>query len=604
MRSFFASLKKKKDLNGNHSDSRFDVEQKHILSLRARTIPTFTQMRYIPQYLTDGERFLVRIMLLALVASLLVIGIRWWQNSIVWTPKEGGAYTEGLVGFPRFINPVLTIGSNTDSDLASALFPGLVKIDGNDTVVPDLAESYEISEDSKTYTFVMRENLKWDDGEPLTIDDVLFTFQLIQDSSYGSPWGYTFRDVTFERVDDRTLKATLKNPSILYIRYLTIGILPQHRFLDIIPANFALTEDNLRPTGAGPYKFDSLIRSRSGEIRSMTLVRNDLYHGERPFLDELRFRFYPDITSALEALKNREIQGTPFVPPWYADETATIKNIDKDKHLIVPQVTALFFNLKNDLFDKKDFRRALILATDREQIIREVTNGHALISEGPFAPGFIGFAPDLAPRPRIQAEAEQLLDSVGFKRGEDGMRKRGDGNLRLVITTIDQEPYPQIAEIIKSNWQDLGIEVEIQLADPGRLSQDVLKPRRYDLLLYSELFDETLDPYAFWHSSQSLDPGLNFSTFINKKADALLEDSRTEWSREKRTANYQEVQRIIADEIPAIFLYTPIYDYLTRDNIKNVTTGNLAKPHDRFNFISSWYKETTPVLKNSLENEE
>lgn len=600
MRSFFTFLKRKQS-NGQSADqqSKLHIEKQQVLSLTSRRIPSATQLRYLPEYLNANERFLIRFFALIAIACLMIIGIRYWQQQIVWIPKEGGVYTEAMVGFPRFINPVLSIGNNTDSDLTNLFFPGLMTFDETNEIIPDLAESYEVSEDAKTYTFTLRENLKWDDGEPLTIDDVLFTFNLIKDENYVSPWNYTFRNTTFERIDDRTLKVTLESSYILFIRYFTIGILPAHRFIDISPSNFLLVEDNTRPTGAGPYKFKSLVRSRSGEIRSMTLERNPFYHQDQPLLEELRFRFYADTTTALEAVRNREAQGIAFVPPWFDAEQRDIAHTE-EKPLILPQVTALFFNLKNDIFDKKDFRRALILGTDRVGITESVSGSRALISEGPFAPGFIGYDPSLSTRPRIVDEANQLLDSAGFTRGDDGMRKRGDNALRLVITTLAQEPYTQIAEIIQQNWNELGIEVEVQLIEPGRFTQDVLKPRRYDVLLYGELFDQTLDPYAFWHSSQSLDPGLNYSNFINKRVDTLLEQSRKEWSKEKRAENYQEIQRILADELPAIFLYTPIYQYQIPEDLRGLQTGNLSAAAERFNSLPDWYTKTKPVLRSSL----
>lgn len=602
MRSFFTFFKRKKQEKEKDSStfSKFYIEKKQVLSLTSRRIPTATQLRHLPEYLTNNERFLIRFFSLLIVASVLVVGIRFWQNNIIWIPRDGGVYTEALVGFPRYINPVLAIGNNTDSDLTSIFFPGLVTLDENDRVIPQLAENYEVNENSTMYTFTLKENLKWDDGEPLTIEDVMFTFKLIQDSSYVSPWNYTFQNVKFEQVDDRTITATLDDPSILFIRYFTIGILPAHRYIDVPPSNFLLIEDNTRPTGAGPYKFKSLIRSRSGEIRSMTLEKNPYYFDEQAHLEEIRFRFYPDISVALDAVRNREAQGIAFVPPWYNEEQRDISHT-VEQPLVLPQVTALFFNLKNDLYDKKNFRRALILGTDRVEITDRVAGSEALISEGPFTPGFIGFAPDLAPRPQIVSEAESLLDEVGYKRGDDGIRKNGDNNLRLVITTLDQDPYPQIADVIKENWEVLGIEVEVQLVEPGRFTQDVLKPRRYDLLLYGELFDQTLDPYAFWHSSQALDPGLNYSYFVNKKVDTLLEESRKEWSLEKRTENYQEVQRIIADELPAIFLYTPVYQYQVPQKLQGQRTGNIVSASERFNNISRWYTKTKPVLSSSLE---
>jgi peptide/nickel transport system substrate-binding protein len=173
--------------------------------------------------------------------------------------------------------------------------------------------------------------------------------------------------------------------------------------------------------------------------------------------------------------------------------------------------------------------------------------------------------------------------------------------LRLVITTVDQDPYPAMAEIIKQNWNELGIEVEIQTVELGRLSQDVLKPRRYDLLLYGELFDQTLDPYAFWDSSQALDPGLNFSIYVNKQVDSLLEANRKEWSREKREERYQQVQRIIADDLPAIFLQTPQYHYIIPSSLHGVREGDLLTSSDRFINVAYWYTKTVPVLKSSVE---
>lgn len=577
------------------------MEQRHILGLRqGRKIPTLTQLKYIPSYFSDNERFIIKSLSLLVVASLLVIGIRLWQKHIVWIPKNGGTYTEGLVGAPRFINPVLAIGTTSDMDLTELVFPGLVKTNDQNKIVTDLAEKFSISDDNKTYTFTLKKNLKWDDGETLTIDDVMFTYQLVQDQNYASPWKSTFSNVTFAKVDDHTIKATLKNPSALFLAYFTLGILPSHRFQDIQPQNFLLLEDNTRPTGSGPFRFKSLVLSKGGDLKSMIFERNPLYYGKKPYLDEIHFKFYPDITSAQEGLRNREIQGLAFVPPWQEKTEEQVGNVNKQP-LILPQVTALIFNLKDDLFKKKDVRRALVLGTNRTDITNKITHGDALISEGPFAPGFIGSVADLAPRPFIPTEANSLLDSAGYKRGADGMRKDGNNNLRIVITTPDEDPYTSIATILKDNWSKLGIEVEIQTVDPTRFSQDVLKPRRYDALLYGELFDQTLDPYPFWDSSEALDPGLNLSLYINKSVDQLLEKARVEKDEKKRDQDYQQVQRAIADDIPAMFLFTPKYQYYLPKNLHGVIEGNVTTPAERFTDITNWYEKMTPVVKSSIK---
>ncbi len=573
-----------------------DIEKRHILGLNKQRIPSIQQLSYLPKYLSVNERFWIKALTGIIIACLLTLGIRYWQTHIVWVPDEGGTYTEGMIGAPRFINPVLAIGNTTDSDLTRIFFPGLLTTNTANDVVPDLAESYSMSDDLKTYTFILRKGLLWDDGEPLTIDDVMYTFQLIQDPQYASPWRSTFADAAFTRTDDRTLTVTLKQPSALFIKNFVIGILPLHRFSDVPASSFLLLEDNTRPVGDGPFKFSQLVRSKSGDIKSIELVRNPNYHGKLPYLDKVQFRFYGDVASAIEGMRNREVDGVAFVPGWVDKDAQRISRVNKEP-LILPQVSALFFNLKNEILKKKDVRRALVLGLDRERITRDIFGGDAFIAEGPFAPGFIGFVPDLAARPRIVSEANTILDNAGYKRGADGIRKNGNDNLRFVITTIDQQPYSDIAKSIQSDWKELGIEVEIQLTEPGRLTQDVIRPRRYDMLLYGELLDATLDPYAFWDSSQALDPGLNFSIFVNKQVDALLEQAQAERDLLKRHQLYQQVQRIIADEIPAIFINTPVYDYYLAASVQGVTTGNMATPSDRFSSISSWFKRVKPAFK-------
>jgi peptide/nickel transport system substrate-binding protein len=149
--------------------------------------------------------------------------------------------------------------------------------------------------------------------------------------------------------------------------------------------------------------------------------------------------------------------------------------------------------------------------------------------------------------------------------------------------------------MIKKSWEELGAKVTVKVYEFGDLSQNIIKTRKYDALLFGEIINKDLDLYAFWHSSQRNSPGLNVSMYVNSKADKILEDARTSFDEKARDTLYKSFEEIIKDDVPAIFLYSPEYLYMMSKEIKGYDMKTISSPSDRFSNIDKWYIKTDKV---------
>lgn len=577
-------------------------EQKHldkklVYSLSVSRFPTFKQLRHLPAVLSQRELLVIQILSIFIVISSVFLGVKFCQRHIEFVPKKGGEYTEGLVGAPQYINPILSQTNDSDMDLSRLIFSGLLKYNQNQELVPDLAESYEISEDQKTYTFHLKKDVLWHDGETLTANDIIFTVGSIQDSEYTSPLLSSLRGVEVYKIDDYTLDFRLKEPFAPFLCSLTFGILPEHLWIDIPPENFSLAEYNLKPIGSGPFQFKSLIKDKAGNLKSYVLERNKDYYGDKPYLNKIVFRFYPDLDSAIEAAKNKDIEGISYISKDAKEKVAKNKKIiSYSIHL--PQYTAIFFNQKNPLLKIKEVRQALAYGLDRQKILDEALKQEGEIINTPILPGYIGHNPEVQQYNYDPQKALEILDKAGWKKNEEtGIRQKDDQELAFALTTTDQPEYIKTTAILKDYWEKMGFRIEIKIMDGAKVQKEVIKPRNYEAFLYGEIIGTDPDPYPFWHSSQSFDPGLNLAIFYNKDVDQLLEEARKTNDLEQRRLKYLHFQNILAEELPAIFLYTPVYTYGLAEKIKGFNIERLTIPSDRFIEIEKWYIKTSQRWK-------
>jgi len=555
--------------------------------------------RAIAKMLNFKEKLVVTV----LVAVIIVSFVGWlsyiYMSSTKAVPKTGGEYTEGVTGQPLYVNPLLSQTSEADSDLTQLVYSGLFKYDTQGNTAADLAQSVDVSDDQRTYTVHMRNNLKWQDGIDLTASDVLFTVSIVQDQAYKSPLRQNWQGVDASLADDNTVVFTLKNPYVGFIDNLTMGILPKHIWENISPEKFALAQYNINPIGSGPFAYASLQKDSAGNILSYVLVANKYYYDKLPYISKLAFNFYPDEDSAIAAYNKKEVMGISSVDP---EKIATLKNIKStDIHqFAIPRYFALFLNqTKSAVLADDNVRTALSMGVDREAIIKEILKGKGVPITSPLIPAMKEYESTGSTTADVEG-AKKLLDDNGWKLADGAsIRKKGSTDLSFEIVTADWPQLIKTAELLKSQWALLGVNVDIKPVAISDLQQNYVRTRDYDSLLFGQVISFNPDLYSFWHSSQKKDPGLNLAVFDNADADKILESVRQQPNQDNRIAQYKQLQELFAQpkNMPATFLYSPYYLYPTSNSVHGINVSNINTPSQRFADVNQWYVETSRVWK-------
>ena len=523
---------------------------------------------------------------MALVAAVLMSFAR--TAVFAEVPDYGGAYVEGLAGFPQAMNPVLA-NDDASRSVNALIFSGLTKQDENGQPIADLAESWEVSADGKTYTFIIRANARWHDGTAVSSEDVLFTIRTIQDPLYQGQLGSSWRDVTVEKPDDRTVKLILQKDSYApFIEHTSLGLLPAHLLAGVTSRDLPTHRFNLQPVGTGPF------RVKEVKPEQIMLEAAPEYYGTKPYLSRIVFRIYPNYKTILTALERDEVEGVPLVDPQ------DVGRISRDQRATLydaPQasLTLLFFNVSVAPLNDKSVRQAIALAVDRQKLIEVSRQGHGRRADGPILPSSWAFNADVKRYDFDLAKAKATLDAAGWvlPSPEATVRMKDGKPLRLVLLTNDRRERVQLAEQIQSQLVLAGFEVEVQATGAGGLVQDFLLPRRYEMALFSWDYNGyDPDPYALWHSAQVAPQGLNVSGFNHRRTDELLEQGRRSTNQAERRKLYQEFQSVFAEEMPSLPLFFPTYDFAISTKIKGVKPGIVATPADRFRNVVEWYAKT------------
>jgi peptide/nickel transport system substrate-binding protein len=531
------------------------------------------------------------------------LSLLWKINnfSMVLVPARGGSIHEGVVGFPRYINPVLAV-TDSDKDISALVYAGLMRATPQGDFVPDLAQNYTLSADGKTYTFVLRPNLYFSDGKPITVDDIVYTIQQIQNPTIKSPRFANWNGVIVNKVDDSTVTFTLSQPYSPFLENLTVGILPKHIWQKTSGDSFALSNLNTNPTGEGPYVVNAIKKNGNGIPDSYELTANSRYSGSKALINTITFNFYSTEKDLETGYQNGEIDGMNGISPNVAK---TLERSGSKVYVAsLPRVFGVFFNqTDNTVLSSSEVRQALDISVNRDYIVSTVLQSYGTALMGPVPERFIGKTPTATSTSYedLVGKANALLDKAGWVTNADGIRekklKTGTTTLAFAISTSDSQELKDVADILKSEWRRIGVSVDIKVFEGGNLNQSVIRPRKYDALLFGQIVNRDLDLYAFWHSSQKTDPGLNIALYTNPKADKLLETLRIESNKDDRIATYNQFQDILKKDIPAVFLYSPDFIYVASPEVKNIVIDNLSTPSERFNGVSSWYIDTERVWK-------
>jgi len=397
-------------------DKEFFKGLNQSLKKRLSGLPSFPQWSSLFKVLTNKEKTLFFFFLICFLGSATFLLFSLYARGGEAKPAKGGSYTEGIIGQPRFINPVLA-SSDADRDLVEILFSGLMKYNQRGEIIPDLIREYKIKEEGRIYELSLKEEAFWHDGEKITADDVVFTVKTIQDPDYKSPEIANWVGIEVEKISDYRVIFRLRTPYFPFLERLTLKLLPEHIFGKIPAENFALIQYNLSPIGSGPFRFEDIEYNEMGKVETLALVRNESYHGQTAYLDQIYFHFFESSEELAKSLKKGELQGTA-VPD--------LKNIDSFRgtglnlyQASLPRYFAAFLNPeKNKILEEGEIRKALSLATNKKEILEQISQGNGWIVNSPLMPEIYGFEPPSEIPQFNLSEAEEIIQELGFEKIE------------------------------------------------------------------------------------------------------------------------------------------------------------------------------------------
>lgn len=564
---------------------------------KSRTVPGLTRIEaLVGSFSYSGRLALGSLAVIMAVSSAYLL---WQLNErlLITVPAVGGTHVEGIIGTPRFINPLLAV-SDADRDLTELVFSGLMRAKASGSLEPDLASAVEVSEDGLTYTATLHPEARFHDGTPVTADDVVFTVTKAQDPSLKSPKRANWEGIGVERIDDRTVRFTLKQAYAPFLENLTMGILPKERWGVLSSDEFPFSGLNTAPVGTGLYTVEKITRDASGIPTEYRLSRNGDYARAPAYIATMIFRFYPSEGALIAAYKNGSVDAIHNISPSLAGgfSEASIRRVP------LPRIFGVFFNQSQaDVFVNKEVRQALNLAAPRERIIEDVLGGFATAVTGPVPPRLLGEeeVKETTLEERME-EARALLEKALWKRNaETGIyekkTKTKTETLEFTLSTANVPDLRKSAEILRVAWEELGVKIDISIFEQSDLSQQVIRPRKYDALLFGEVVGRELDLFAFWHSSQRNDPGLNIALYANSASDKLLEELRRLPAGEGRLEKAQKFAQEIRKDVPAVFLYAPHFVYVFPEGVEGLSLGTITTPSERFLNVGEWYRETDRI---------
>lgn len=589
--------KNKKILN-----NQLDLDKKLIYSLAPRKIPNSKQLKHLNKFLSKKELNILKILFLVLLASLSYLIFSYFNNNLETLPKEGGVYTEGVVGYPKNINPLYASENSVDKDLSFLMYSSILKYNNNGELEGDLVENYEISDDGKIYSFKIKNNVLWHDNTVLSTDDIVFTFNLIKNPEYRSYLRQAFLDIEIEKIDELSFKFILPEAYAPFLSLLTFGILPQDLWEGYNSDSIILSDLNLKPIGSGPFKFKTLYKNKNGEIKEYQLEVNDNYYGKKPYLNGINFEFFIEKQEAISALNNRQILGISYLP-FQAKENLLAQKSLLIHDLIQPQTVALFFNVdNNDFLNDKENRVWLEKSINKEEIVSEVFNNSSRVSKSIYLEESLVFNSEIEYNSYSKESAKDYFSSLlsDLENKEDDEDNEDntiidnideENKINLELTIVDNEVNGQIANEIKKYWEEVGVNLNIKTVS-GEQAANLITNRSFEILLYGQEIGGDPDIFSFWHSSQRDNNGLNIAGYNNAQVDKLLTEARVEVIEKERLDKYKEIQEILNVEVPAIFLYSPSYIYTQNRDLKGFSGNILINPENRFNSVSDWYLKT------------
>ncbi len=515
-------------------------------------------------------------------------------------PNAGGTYTEALIGTFQRLNPLLDTYNSADRDVDRLIFSRLFTFDSRGLPIGDLAEEWGISKDGMIYNVTIRSGVTWHDGEPLTVEDIAFTIDLIKNGGTIIPKDLQLFWVNIEVItpSPTLIQFVLPEPFAPFFDYLSFGILPEHLLQGVNIDQLVNDPINLQPVGSGPYKFDHLI-IEDGLITGVILKANDSYYIRRPYINEIDFRYYPDTQAALNSYREGKVQGISAI------SMDSIQEVGNEPELAIystrePRLAIVLFNLSSPTapyLQDAVVRKALYMAIDRQGIINRLMNGQAILADGPVFPDTWAYYPGTYRIGFDLESAKDLLIENGYivGTGENGVRTKDGTGIVFTLLYPDDDYHLQIAQQIQADWESLDIRVEIEAVPYEELISSRLAAHEFQAALVDLNYDRSPDPdpYPFWDQA-TITGGQNYSQWDNRLVSEYLENARITNDIDVRTRLYHNFQVVFNKELPALPLFYPVYSYAVSQQVQGISIGPLFDTSDRFATILDWYLVSNP----------
>ncbi len=549
-------------------------------------IPTPRQLKYLPGLFTRDERRFIGVLGLVVVLCVTALVAVWYVGS-EGHAVSGGEYREAVIGYPQSINPVLAQPGSADALLASLVYRKLFLWDENGVLTPDLVERFEVGDGGRRYTIFLKQNIVWEDGEPLSADDVVFTFSLIADPETRSPLFRRFAGISVVGEGESTVIFTLPEAYGLFPSLLTVGILPQHIWYASMGNRALLSTYNQKPIGNGPFSFHRFGRDEQGTISFYDFIRNDTYSGSRPYLDTVRMRFYPDQRSAQEAFFAGSVDG--FAPRNVGDEALAELSGSKGvatERFLQPELVLLGLNTKSELWKQREQRSLIAESLDRMALVNEGLNGFGDPIQSVF-----GAIPEYATSTRAAVIGTDAfgaaMERLGWKL-EGNEWKKGGTVFAFSVAVQDIPELRNLSRMLVDQMAERNIAVTTELFDLATF-RERLRTRKYDAILTVIDVGWTRDYYALFHSSQTPLAGLNAPLYADRETDVALQNVRVAQTDEERTRAFEALMRSVDGEHAWIPLVRRVAPFIHRTSVKGMPNDAFVRFDDRFQLVNGWY---------------
>lgn len=549
---------------------------------------------------TSRRHIIAWLVLVAVLIGAVVAQYLWFQRDYQTEAQAtGGTYAEATYGEIQTLNPLYAV-TRSEKAVQKLVFSSLYRYDATGRLQADLATNISIAKDNKTFNVTLRSDVKWHDGQPLTAKDVVFTVNLMKNPEARSELESTFRAVTAKAIDDTTVQFRLATPYAAFQHAMTFAILPSHILENVGPGLLREHGFSYAPIGSGPFTFRLLqnINVERGE-KTVHLVANEQYYAGRPYLNRFEVHSYGSREAVADAIRQAEVNATTDTGD------IDISGIDTSNYKVsnVPVDNGVYalFNTTSPILKDSTVRKALQVGTDTTALRAEV-GGEVKALSLPFIDGQIG-----ENQPKLASynleQARKLLNDRGWKLSKGStVRQKDKTPLTLNLVTVTGSRYERAAKVLQEQWAELGVDVDVTVIDPASIdqnfTQDTLRPRAYDVLVYELAIGADLDAYAYWHSSQANEMGYNFTNYNNVTADEAIVGARITSSLRLRIAKDRAFAVQWVKDVPAIGLFQQTVPYIHTHSIHSYDDmAQLVSVNDQYYNVTEWYMATKSVYK-------